>query len=99
MLAPTPTLVPPPQQLGLPPPLTPPPKGARPRMTPMKSTPPPMLRQEPIEPEQEVRWWHDWLCGCSEGPDRGGDNQVGKILTQVVDCTDGFASGWTYESF
>ncbi|KAG1829108.1 hypothetical protein EV424DRAFT_1470868 [Suillus variegatus] len=77
-LSSTPTLVPPPQQLGLPPPLTPPPKGARPRMTPMKSTPPPMLRQEPIEPEQEVRWWHDWLCGCSEGPDRGGDNQAGR---------------------
>ncbi|KAG1862595.1 hypothetical protein DFJ58DRAFT_839443 [Suillus subalutaceus] len=74
----TPTLVPPPQPLGLPPPLTPPPKGTRPRMAPMNPTPPPMLRQEPIEPEQEVRWWHDWLCGCSEGPDRGGDNQAGR---------------------
>lgn len=78
MLAPTPTLVPPPQPLGLPPPLTPPPKGSRPRVAPMKATPPPTLHQEPIEPEQEVRWWHDWLCGCNEGPDRGGDNQAGR---------------------
>lgn len=77
-LAPTPTLVPPPQPLGLPPPLTPPPKGTRPRVAPMKATPPPTLHQEPIEPEQEVRWWHDWLCGCNEGPDRGGDNQAGR---------------------
>ena len=23
-----------------------------------------------------VRWWHEWLCGCGEGPDRGGDHQV-----------------------
>ncbi|KAG1775340.1 hypothetical protein EV702DRAFT_1199367 [Suillus placidus] len=76
-LPPTPTLIPP-QPLGLPPPLTPPPKRTRPRMAPMKPTPPPMLHQEPIEPEQEVRWWHDWLCGCSEGPDRGGDNQAGR---------------------
>ncbi|KAG2368160.1 hypothetical protein BDR07DRAFT_1478486 [Suillus spraguei] len=72
------TLPPPPQPLGLPPPLTPPPKGTRPRAIPMKSTPPPRLHQEPTEPEQEVRWWHDWLCGCSEGPDRGGDNQAGR---------------------
>lgn len=98
-LAPTPTLVPPPQPLGLPPPLTPPPKGTRPRVAPMKATPPPTLHQEPIEPEQEVRWWHDWLCGCNEGPDRGGDNQVGKTLTQALYCIDGFASGWTHESF
>ncbi|KAG1734737.1 uncharacterized protein EDB91DRAFT_1146589 [Suillus paluster] len=77
-IPPTSKLVPPPQPLGLPPPLTPPPKGTRPRMAPMKSTPPPTLRQEPMEPEQEVRWWHDWLCGCSEGPDRGGDNQAGR---------------------
>ncbi|KAG2078848.1 hypothetical protein BDR04DRAFT_5545 [Suillus decipiens] len=72
------TLPPPPQPLGLPPPLTPPPKRTRPRTIPMKSTPPPRLHQEPTEPEQEVRWWHDWLCGCSEGPDRGGDNQAGR---------------------
>jgi hypothetical protein len=77
-LSPTSTSVPPPQPLGLPPPLTPPPKGSSSRMAPMKPTPPPMMHQEPVEPEQEVRWWHDWLCGCSEGPDRGGDNQAGR---------------------
>ncbi|KAG1737645.1 hypothetical protein EDB19DRAFT_942925 [Suillus lakei] len=77
-LPPTSRLVPPPQPLGLPPPLTPSPKGTRPRMASMKPTPPPTLHQEPIEPEHEVRWWHDWLCGCSEGPDRGGDNQAGR---------------------
>lgn len=26
--------------------------------------------------QKEGRWWHDWLCGCGEGPDRGGDCQV-----------------------
>jgi hypothetical protein len=25
---------------------------------------------------QDTRWWHEWLCRCGEGPDRGGDNQV-----------------------
>ncbi|OAX39573.1 hypothetical protein K503DRAFT_769366, partial [Rhizopogon vinicolor AM-OR11-026] len=74
----TSTLVPPPQPLGLPRPLTPPPKEPGPRVTPMKATPTPTLHPEAIEPEQQVRWWHDWLCGCSEGPDRGGDFQAGR---------------------
>ncbi|KAI6046096.1 hypothetical protein EDC04DRAFT_2631975 [Pisolithus marmoratus] len=30
------------------------------------------------EPRKEVRWWHEWLCGCGEGPDRGGDHQAGR---------------------
>lgn len=29
------------------------------------------------EPQWKNRWWTDWLCGCREGPDRGGDDQVG----------------------
>ncbi|KAF8320814.1 hypothetical protein DL93DRAFT_2073535 [Clavulina sp. PMI_390] len=29
-------------------------------------------------PAEEGRWWTDWLCGCREGPNRGGDNQAGK---------------------
>ena len=30
-----------------------------------------------VEDDQTpVRWWHEWLCGCGEGHDRGGDNQV-----------------------
>lgn len=27
-------------------------------------------------PAEVGRWWTDWLCGCREGPDRGGDHQV-----------------------
>jgi len=26
--------------------------------------------------DTEARWWHEWLCGCGEGKDRGGDHQV-----------------------
>ncbi|KZT32232.1 hypothetical protein SISSUDRAFT_567640 [Sistotremastrum suecicum HHB10207 ss-3] len=26
----------------------------------------------------ESRWWTDWLCGCREGPNRGGDDQAGR---------------------
>jgi len=65
----------PPLPLRLPPPKTPPPA----------STPSP---QNTVvdNPEQEVefdepgkgKWWTEWLCGCSEGADRGGDNQAGK---------------------
>ena len=28
------------------------------------------------EDETPVPWWTEWLCGCSEGPDRGGELQV-----------------------
>jgi hypothetical protein len=68
---------PPPKPLGLPPPRTPP--------------PPIDIDEPPAAPEvkgslaaeegneNEVRWWHDWLCGCGEGPERGGDNQVNII--------------------
>ncbi|KAH7912395.1 hypothetical protein BJ138DRAFT_1004535 [Hygrophoropsis aurantiaca] len=73
------TIVPQPQPLGLPLPLTPPP--ATHGRTPLKPTPAPTLNPssiEPPHPEPEVRWWHDWLCGCSEGPDRGGENQAGR---------------------
>ncbi|KIJ18905.1 hypothetical protein PAXINDRAFT_179122 [Paxillus involutus ATCC 200175] len=79
MLAPTVPLVPPPRPLGLPPPATPPPPA--PQVTPLKPTAPPVLSPPPREdPEdrKEVRWWHEWLCGCGEGPDRGGDNQAGR---------------------
>lgn len=27
-------------------------------------------------PAEVGRWWTDWLCGCREGPNRGGDHQV-----------------------
>jgi len=67
------------QPLGLPPPLTPPP----PSMThPPGATDPPSVgphaaTSPELEPEP-TRWWTDWLCGCSEGPDRGGDHQAGR---------------------
>ncbi|KAF9478629.1 hypothetical protein BDN70DRAFT_933241 [Pholiota conissans] len=56
---------PPPQPLGLPPPRTPPP------IIPSPSDSTPSLDDRDKE-TKEVRWWHDWLCGCGEGPDRGG---------------------------
>ena len=65
---------PPPRPLGLPAP----PEDIS-HTTPLQPTPQPVLRpprREDPEERQEVRWWHDWLCGCGEGPDRGGDNQV-----------------------
>lgn len=31
-------------------------------------------------PAETGRWWTDWLCGCHEGPDRGGDRQVRHFL-------------------
>ncbi|KAF8558062.1 hypothetical protein OG21DRAFT_1504757 [Imleria badia] len=68
--------VPPPRPLGLPPPPedVPHAKQLQPTSQPVLRPPP---RDDPEE-RQEVRWWHDWLCGCSEGPDRGGDNQAGR---------------------
>jgi hypothetical protein len=56
---------PPPKPLGLP----------RPK------TPPPPLDRESDDGEaggeaKKTRWWHEWLCGCGEGPDRGGHHQV-----------------------
>ena len=32
--------------------------------------------EDDVEPPFKGRWWTDWLCGCREGPDRGGDHQV-----------------------
>lgn len=68
---------PPPQPLGLPPPLTPPPPATS---HPPGAIDPPSIAPHAAaspEPEQKPdRWWTDWLCGCSEGPDRGGDHQV-----------------------
>ncbi|KAF8919969.1 hypothetical protein CPB85DRAFT_1429441 [Mucidula mucida] len=62
----------PPKPLGLPPPPidVPPKANNTPRMD--------SSRRE-IEEEEppKVRWWHEWLCGCGEGPDRGGHNQAG----------------------
>ncbi|KAG6813324.1 hypothetical protein H0H92_012137 [Tricholoma furcatifolium] len=66
----------PPMPLGLPPPRTPPPftMSPNPVSPPSTSVPSNIVNDE----LQETRWWHDWLCGCSEGPDRGGDYQAGR---------------------
>lgn len=34
--------------------------------------------EDDVEPPFKGRWWTDWLCGCREGPDRGGDHQAGR---------------------
>jgi len=64
---------PPPKPLGLPPPRTPPPPNMSSPPTPMTS---PTLTTERQKEPKETRWWHDWLCGLTEGSDRGGDDQV-----------------------
>ncbi|THU98635.1 hypothetical protein K435DRAFT_660567 [Dendrothele bispora CBS 962.96] len=71
------TKAPPPKPLGLPPPRTPPPPIDTPprSVSPLNASRPAVPREE-YQPE--VRWWHEWLCGCGEGPDRGGDNQAGR---------------------
>ena len=35
-----------------------------------------MVDGEHDEPPETGKWWTEWLCGCSEGPDRGGEHQV-----------------------
>ena len=66
---------PPPLPLGLPPPRTPPPAIP---LTPEEAAAAASAARgkrydEDVRPS---RWWHEWLCGCGEGPDRGGDHQV-----------------------
>jgi hypothetical protein len=72
---------PPPQPLGLPPPKSPPP----PITLPPSPTSQPSITSQPIRaedsPSSSHPWWHEWLCGCGEGPDRGGDYQVGLICS------------------
>lgn len=76
---------PPPQPLGLPKPRTPPPRDDQNQVYVSEppdptATPSPTARgaghPTPVEPEKEVKWWTEWLCCCSEGPDRGGYDQV-----------------------
>ena len=75
---------PPPQPLGLPKPRTPPPRNDDGQVY---ITDPPDHTAEPsttVRSEhhldshetKEAKWWTEWLCGCSEGPDRGGYNQA-----------------------
>ena len=80
---------PPPQPLGLPKPRTPPPRTPPPDdqdqeyiTEPPDPAPAPSTTArgvdypDPVEPVGESKWWTEWLCGCSEGSDRGGYNQV-----------------------
>jgi len=76
---------PPPQPLGLPKPRTPPPRGYQdqehisepPDLTAAPSTTTrEVSRTGPGDPEKDSKWWTEWLCGCSEGPERGGYIQV-----------------------
>ncbi|KZT10966.1 uncharacterized protein LAESUDRAFT_809815 [Laetiporus sulphureus 93-53] len=72
---------PPPQPLSLPKPRSPPPRAETPHADrPPEPIPPPQVAPSPEQEEepQEVRWWTEWLCGCTEGPDRGGDHQAGR---------------------
>lgn len=66
-----------PQPLGLPPPKAPPPPVDLP---PLPTSEPTFARadeeEEDIEAGGRTRWWHEYLCGCGEGPDRGGEHQV-----------------------
>jgi len=63
----------PPQPLHLPPPKTPPPPPVSPQPS-EAASPKQSFDDEP----GRGRWWTEWLCGCSEGTDRGGDKQAGK---------------------
>ena len=70
-----------PAPLDLPAPRSPPPRTATPHATrPPEPFPPPDSRMSHTtmydEDEKPVRWWTEWLCGCSEGQDRGGEAQV-----------------------
>ena len=69
-----------PAPLDLPKPRSPPPRTATPHANrPPEPFPRPdsrMSRAHDDGDEKPVRWWTDWLCGCNEGSDRGGEVQV-----------------------
>ncbi|KAI0256137.1 hypothetical protein BJV78DRAFT_1278684 [Lactifluus subvellereus] len=73
-----------PAPLDLPEPRSPPPRTATPHATrPPEPFPRPDSRVSNTtvcndEDEKPVRWWTEWLCGCSEGQDRGGEAQAGR---------------------
>jgi hypothetical protein len=98
---PTSKLVAAPAPLDLPKPRSPPPRTATPHANrPPEPFPRPDSRMsrtvaEGDEEEKPVQWWTDWLCGCSEGPDRGGEVQV-RPLTYVYSgpATLSNATGW-----
>ncbi|KAF5317069.1 hypothetical protein D9611_003793 [Ephemerocybe angulata] len=66
---------PPPMPLGLPRPKTPPPPIDSPEAVRQRAG---AEDDDAQEETTKTKWWHEWLCGCGEGPDRGGDHQAGK---------------------
>lgn len=90
---------PPPEPLDLPRPRSPPPRSETPHAnTPPEPIPPPSATT-PIPREDdghlievpETRWWTDWLCGCNEGPGRGGDHQVRLSIATGAESDSYFA--------
>ncbi|KAH9034811.1 hypothetical protein EDB85DRAFT_2113423 [Lactarius pseudohatsudake] len=80
-----------PAPLDLPEPRSPPPRTATPHAKrPPEPFPRPDSRMSRTAADEEeddrkpVRWWTEWLCGCSEGPDRGGEIQVGSIAVSIA---------------
>lgn len=76
----------PPQPLNLPEPRSPPPRTETPHASrpPEPIAPPTLTPTQQAEEPPEVRWWTEWCCGCSEGPDRGGDHQVSTPRPQTL---------------
>ncbi len=73
-----------PAPLDLPRPRSPPPLTASPQANrPPEPFPRPKSSMSVNEEEDDtpVRWWTEWLCGCSEGPDRGGEAQVRPVTS------------------
>ena len=75
-----------PAPLDLPRPRSPPPRTATPHASrPPEPFPRPNSRMSAHEHEDEdatpVPWWTEWLCGCSEGLDRGGEAQVRPVTS------------------
>ncbi|VDB87478.1 unnamed protein product [Peniophora sp. CBMAI 1063] len=71
-----------PAPLNLPPPRTPPPVDQAPGpRSPLDGSRASSVERVAAEADvyaPPVRWWHEILCGCGEGPDRGGEEQAGK---------------------
>lgn len=70
-----------PQPIDIPPPRTPPPRAlssdsSRPPEPAVRAMSQSSSMKDESEELPQSRWWTEWLCGCTEGHDRGGDNQV-----------------------
>ena len=92
-----------PAPLDLPKPRSPPPRTATPHANrPPEPFPRPDSRMSAHDVEEEtpvpVPWWTEWLCGCSEGPDRGGEAQVRPVTSLCYRSTSlSHSTGWPDE--